>query len=329
MHYPNTRIAVLIPCFNEETTIGEVVTQFAAELPGAEIYVFDNNSSDKSAEVARQAGAIVVNEYRQGKGNVVRSMFRRVEADIYVMVDGDCTYPPSEVHNLIAPVLADQAHMVIGDRISSTYDQENQRPFHSFGNRLVRWLVNRLFHSNLKDIMSGYRAFDRLFVKSLPVTSDAFEIETEMTIYALERKFSFVEIPVTYKDRPKNSKSKLNTFSDGYKILKTIASIFKNYKPFSFFFVFFSFSFLISLLIGIGPIYEFINYHYVYKIPSAILAASLQIISLLFLFIGIILDTISSNHKEIHQMYINNYLSQYYKNVDKYIISYEDKKKAA
>ena len=329
MHYPNTRIAVLIPCFNEETTIGEVVTQFAAELPGAEIYVFDNNSSDKSAEVARQAGAIVVNEYRQGKGNVVRSMFRRVEADIYVMVDGDCTYPPSEVHNLIAPVLADQAHMVIGDRISSTYDQENQRPFHSFGNRLVRWLVNRLFHSNLKDIMSGYRAFDRLFVKSLPVTSDAFEIETEMTIYALERKFSFVEIPVTYKDRPKNRKSKLNTFSDGYKILKTISSIFKNYKPFSFFFVFFSFSFLISFLIVIGSIYEFINYNYVYKIPSAILAASLQIISFLFLFIGIILDTISSNHKEMHQMHINNYLSQYYKNVDKYIISYEDKKKAA
>lgn len=329
MQYPNTRIAVLIPCFNEETTIGEVVTQFSTELPDAEIYVFDNNSSDQSAEVARQAGAIVINEYRQGKGNVVRSMFRRVEADIYVMVDGDCTYPPSEVHNLIAPVLADQAHMVIGDRISSTYDQENQRPFHSFGNRLVRWLVNRLFHSNLKDIMSGYRAFDRLFVKSLPVTSDAFEIETEMTIYALERKFSFVEIPVTYKDRPKNSNSKLNTFSDGYKILKSITSIFKNYKPFSFFFVFFSFSFLASLFIGIGPIYEYVNYNYVYKIPSAILAASLQIISLLFLFIGIILDTISSNHKEIHQMYINNYLSQYYDNIDKYIITYKDKKKAA
>lgn len=329
MHYPNTRIAVLIPCFNEETTIREVITQFAAELPGAEIYVFDNNSSDQSAEMARQAGAIVINEYRQGKGNVVRSMFRRVEADIYVMVDGDCTYPPSEVHSLIAPVLAEQAHMVIGDRISSTYDQENRRPFHSFGNRLVRWLVNRLFRSHLKDIMSGYRAFNHLFVKSLPVTSDAFEIETEMTIYALERKFSIAEIPITYKDRPKDSQSKLRTFSDGYKILKTIAIIFKNYKPFPFFLMFSFFSFVIGLSIGIGPIYEFINYRYVYKVPSAILAASLHVIALFSLFSGIILDTISSNHKEIHQMNLNNYLSNYYKDTDKNMVSYEDKKKIA
>lgn len=324
MHYPNTRIAVLIPCFNEESTIGEVVTQFAAELPDSEIYVFDNNSSDQSAAVAKQAGAIVINEYRQGKGNVVRSMFRRVEADVYVMVDGDCTYPPGEVHHLIAPVLADQAHMVIGDRMSSTYDQESRRPFHSFGNRLVRWLVNRLFHSNLKDIMSGYRVFDRLFVKNFPVMSDKFEIETEMAIYALERKFNIAELSITYRDRPINSESKLNTFSDGFRILKTIALIFKNYKPMPFFGTLSFVIFLVGLAVGIGPILEYINYSIVNKVPSAILAAALQVIAMLSLFSGIILDTIASHQREINQMHVNNYLNHHYDAKDKYVISNRD-----
>ena len=329
MHYPNTRIAVLIPCFNEETTIGEVVNQFAAELPGSEIYVFDNNSSDKSAEVARQAGAIVINEYRQGKGNVVRSMFRRVEADIYVMVDGDCTYPAGEIDHLIAPILAEQAHMVIGDRISSTYDQENRRPLHSFGNRLVRWLVNRLFHSNLKDIMSGYRVFDRLFVKNFPVMSDKFEIETEMTIYALERKFNITEIPITYRDRPSNSESKLTTFSDGFRILKTIALIFKNYKPMPFFGALSLVICLTGLGVGVGPVYEYIIYSIVNKVPSAILAASLQIIAILSFFSGIILDTIASHQREANQIHVNSYLNQNCESKDKYVISNRNIQNAA
>ncbi|MBU0730899.1 MAG: glycosyltransferase [Proteobacteria bacterium] len=310
MHVHNDRIAVLIPCYNEAATIATVVNDFAAALPDAQIFVFDNNSTDSSADIARKAGATVISEYRQGKGNVIRSMFRSLEADIYVLVDGDSTYPADQVHNLIEPIIAKRANMTVGDRISTTYDLINHRRFHSFGNRLIRWLVNRLFASNLNDIMSGYRAFDRLFVKNFPVMSDEFEIETEMTIHALEKKFNIQEIPINYKDRPKGSTSKLNTFSDGFKIIKTIAFIFKNHKPMIFFGGTAILLALLGVVIGAFPVYEYMTYSYVFKVPSAILAAALETMALLSLTSGVILDTIVRQHKETYELHLSSYLSR-------------------
>ena len=216
------KIAVLIPCYNESKTIEKVVKDFKSVLPEAVIYVYDNNSSDNTAEKAEKAGAVVRHEYMQGKGNVIRRMFREIDAEVYIMADGDDTYPAENARHMVDLVLNKGVDMVIGDRLSSTYFTENKRPFHNLGNRMVRGLINKFFKSNVKDIMTGYRAFSRVFVKSFPVLSKGFEIETEMTIHALDKNFLLEEIPVTYRDRPEGSESKLNTFSDGFKVLKTI-----------------------------------------------------------------------------------------------------------
>ncbi len=241
------KIAILVPCYNESKTIGKVIKDFKDVLPEANIYVYDNNSTDNTAEIAKEAGAIVRHEYRQGKGNVIRSMFRDIKADCYLMVDGDDTYPAEEAVKLVELVLDKGVDMVIGDRLSSTYFIENKRRFHNTGNRLVRFLINFLFHSNVSDMMTGYRAFSPLFAKSFPVLSKGFEIETEMTIHALDKNFLIEEIPVGYRDRPIGSESKLDTVSDGIRVLKTIAALFREYKPFAFFSI-------IAALLGGGGI---------------------------------------------------------------------------
>lgn len=297
------KIAVLIPCYNEEKTIGKVVDDFRKELPGSPVYVYDNNSKDSTAAIARAHGAIVVREPRQGKGNVVRSMFRDVDADVYVMADGDDTYPASQVLDLIAPVVAGEADMAVGDRLSNlTYAKENKRLFHNFGNNLVRYLINLLFGAKLRDIMSGYRAFNKFFVKTISILSKGFEVETEMTLHCLDKRFLIKEIPIIYKDRPEGSESKLNTFTDGIKVLKTIVWIFKDYKPLVFFGILSLVFFVLGLLIGSAPIMEFIRERYVYKIPSAILATGLMLFSVLFFSIGLILDTVEKFYKANYEL---------------------------
>jgi glycosyltransferase involved in cell wall biosynthesis len=246
-----TKIAVLIPCYNEAKTIAKVVSDYKKALTGAEIYVYDNNSSDKTGEIARKAGAIVVKEPRQGKGNVVRSMFRDTEADCYLMVDGDGTYPADAAKEMCKMVLEEKVDMVVGDRLSSTYFKENKRPFHNFGNRIVRFLINLIFKSKVKDIMTGYRAMSRDFVKTCPVLSRGFEIETEMTIHALAKNFYIQEIPVNYKDREEGSESKLNTVSDGIKVIWTIARLFEEHKPMAFFGIISLLLFILALILGI------------------------------------------------------------------------------
>ena len=229
------KIAVLIPCYNESATIAKVVQDYRAALPDAAIYVYDNNSTDGTDEIARAAGAVVRYERRQGKGNVIRTMFREIDAECYLMIDGDDTYPAEDARAMADGVLRDGYDMVIGDRLSSTYFTENKRPFHNSGNVLVRKLVNRFFGGHVTDIMTGYRAFSPLFVKSFPILSKGFEIETEMTIHALDKNFALTSIPVGYRDRPAGSESKLNTFSDGFKVLRTIARLYKDYRPLPFF----------------------------------------------------------------------------------------------
>jgi len=297
------KIAILVPCYNEALTIEKVINDFKIELPNAKIYVYDNNSTDNTATIAAEHGAIVKREYRQGKGNVVRSMFRDIDADIYVMIDGDDTYPAEFVHDLLKPIVDKDVDMVIGDRHSNgTYKDENKRQLHNFGNRLVKNLINTLFSSNLEDIMTGYRVFNKKFVKNFPINSDGFEIETEMTLHALDKNFMIKEIPIEYRDRPEGSESKLNTFSDGFKVLKTIMWVFKDYKPFLFFSLFSLLFFFLSLLVGIPVLHEFVTKDYVSKIPSAILAVGLMLISILFLFSGIILDTIVKHYRENYNL---------------------------
>jgi len=305
------QIVVLIPCFNEELTIYKVVCDFRNVLPDAKIFVFDNNSSDRTVEEATRAGAIVMSEYRQGKGFVVRSMFRVIDADLYVLVDGDETYPAMEIQSLIEPVIKGIADMVVGDRHSSyAYKIENTRRFHGFGNRLVRWLINKLFRTDLQDIMSGYRVFSRFFVKTCPIMSGGFEVETELTLHALDKRFSIVEVPIGYKDRPDGSDSKLNTFADGYRVLKTIFWLFKDYRPLLFFSVCSLFFVLLGLLVGFPPIVEYIQTSYVKKVPSAILAASLEILAMLFFVCGVILDTIVTQNKEAYEFELLKYESR-------------------
>lgn len=302
------KIAVLIPCYNEEITIEEVVKGFKKELPTADIYVFDNNSKDKTIEKAQKAGAIVRKEPRQGKGNVVRTMFREIEADIYVMVDGDNTYPASEVHKLIEPVANGEVDMAIGDRLSNgTYQKENKRHFHEFGNNLVRFSINKLFGSNLKDIMTGYRVFNRFFVKNMPVLSPNFEIETEMTLHALDKKFIIKEIPIIYRDRPEGSKSKLNTIGDGIKVIKTIIRMLKDYKPRSFFWTISLVFVIIGLIIGMPVIIEFFKTRYITKVPSAILATGIMNFAIIIAQCGVILDTVVKQNREKYELQLLNY----------------------
>lgn len=302
------KIAVLIPCYNEELTIEKVIKDFRKELPEADIYVYNNNSKDRTKEIAIKNDAIVVDEYKQGKGNVVRSQFRDIEADIYVMVDGDDTYPAEFVHQLIEPVRNGQADMTIGDRLSNgTYQKENKRPFHEFGNNLVKKAINVLFDTKLKDIMTGYRVFNKRFVKNMPVLSPKFEIETEMSLYALDKKYIIKEIPIVYRDRPEGSSSKLNTVGDGIKVVKTIARMFKDYKPFKFFGLIALILFIIGLAIGIPVLVEFFKTAYITKVPSAILATGFMGLAAVSLQCGIVLDTITRQHKEDYELNLLRY----------------------
>lgn len=302
------KIAILIPCYNEEVTIAKVIADFRRQLPNALIYVYNNNSTDNTLQIAYENGAIVKNEYRQGKGNVVRSMFRDIEADIYVLVDGDDTYPAEKVHELIKPILMETADMVVGDRISNgTYKKQNKRLFHDFGNGMVKYTINRLFKTNLKDVMSGYRAFSRTFVKNIPILSKGFEVETEMTLHALDKRFIIKEIPIEYKDRPNKSKSKLNTFTDGYKVIKTIIKMLKDYKPLKFFLSIAIIFFVLGLIIGIPVIYEYILTRYITKVPSAVLSTGLMIFSVIIAQCGVILDTVVKDDKEKYEIELNKY----------------------
>lgn len=300
------KIAVLIPCFNESKTIGKVVKEYKNVLPEADIYVYDNNSSDHTDKIAKKAGAIVCYEYKQGKGDVIRRMFRDIDADCYLMIDGDDTYPCENAREMCNIILNGQADMVIGDRLSSTYFTENKRLFHNFGNKLVRFLINHLFKSNVKDIMTGYRAFSYDFVKNFPVLSKGFEIETEMTIHALDKNFLLKEIPVDYRDRPEGSVSKLNTYKDGFKVLKTIGRLFKEYKPK----IFFSIVGIVFLIIAFGfgiPVFvEYFKTGLVPRFPTLIFAGFMLVISVLMFICGILLEVIVKMH---HQTFELNFIS--------------------
>ena len=299
------KIAVLIPCYNECKTIEKVVTDFKKELPNADIYVYDNNSTDNTAQIAAKAGAIVRHEYRQGKGNVIRSMFREIDADCYIMADGDDTYPAENAREMAELILTNKADMVIGDRLSSTYFTENKRPFHNSGNRLVRFLINHLFHSKVKDIMTGYRAFSKMFVKSFPILSHGFEIETEMTIHALDKNFLLKEIPVGYRDRPEGSHSKLNTVSDGIKVLRTIFILFREYKPFMFFSLISILLWIISLIMFIPVLIEFFETGLVPRFPTLIVSGVIALFGILMFTCGIILDVVIKKHHQLYELYLN------------------------
>ncbi|MGL9748178.1 glycosyltransferase family 2 protein [Enterococcus sp. DIV0170] len=299
----NEKIAILIPCYNESLTIKKVINDFQRELPKADIYVYDNNSTDNTYEIALNEGAIVKKEPRQGKGNVIRQMFFDIEADYYLMVDGDDTYPAEYAQELITALREERADMVIGDRLSNgTYFNENKRAFHDFGNNLVKNSINRLYQANIKDVMTGYRGFNRMFVKSFPVMSSGFQIETEFTIHALDKRFKLVEIPIDYRDRPEGSESKLDTYSDGMKVLLTILKMFKDYKPLLFFSVFSLIFFLFGLVFGVPVINEFIRTGFITKIPSSVLATGLMVFSLLLLITGLILDTVVTNTKKEYEL---------------------------
>ena len=307
----NKKIAVLIPCYNEEKTIKKVIEDYREVLPEAEIYVYDNNSSDDTAKIALEAGAIVKPEYRQGKGNVIRSMFKDIDADCYLMIDGDDTYPKENAREMCKYVLNNQADMVIGDRLSSTYFKENKRPFHNFGNKLVRYLINALFKNSICDIMTGYRAFSYDFVKTFPVLSKGFEIETEMTIHALDKNFLLKEIPVDYRDRQEGSISKLNTYSDGFKVLKTIAKLFKEYKPTIFFSLISLIFFTISLIFGIPVFVEYFKTGLVPRFPSLIFSGFMLVISILMFMCGIILEVVAKKHRQLFELVLINNRKRY------------------
>ena len=292
------KIAVLIPCYNEVTTIAKVVTDFRTALPEADIYVYDNNSTDGTAEAALQAGAIVRREPVQGKGNVIRRMVREVEADCYLMADGDDTYPAEQAAELTRPVIEEQVDMVIGDRLSSTYFEQNKRPFHNGGNRIVRWLIRRFWHTDIHDIMTGYRAFSRPFVKNFPVMSGNFEIETEMTIHALDRRFLIREIPVAYRDRPQGSVSKLNTISDGISVLKTIMTLYKEYRPLRFF------GWMAALLTPV--LSEYFRTGLVPRFPTLFVSLFLFLAALQSVFTGLCLDVMVTKDRKNYELRLIN-----------------------
>lgn len=301
----NSKIAVLIPCYNEAKTIEKVVKDYKKALPEADIYVYDNNSTDGTDEIARKAGAIVKYEYRQGKGNVIRSMFRQIDADCYLMVDGDDTYPADNARKMCDLVLEGKADMVIGDRLSSTYFSENKRAFHNFGNRIVRLLINKLFNNKIKDIMTGYRAFSYEFVKTYPVLAKGFEIETEMTIHAVDKNFLLQEVPVAYRDRPEGSVSKLNTYKDGFKVLKLIATLFKEYKPFFFFNIVAIILAIISFILIIPVFSAYFKTGLVERFPTLIVGGFMMIAAILSFVCGVILDVIAKKHKQLYELTLN------------------------
>ena len=296
------KIAVLIPCYNESKTIEKVIKDYKKVLPEADIYVYDNNSTDHTDEIAMSAGAIVKYEKRQGKGNVIRTMFKEIDADCYLMIDGDDTYPAENAKEMCKLVLEDKVDMVIGDRLSSTYFKENKRPFHNIGNVLVRFLINLLFHSKINDIMTGYRAFSYDFVKTFPILSKGFEIETEMTIHALDKNFYLKEIPVEYRDRPEGSVSKLNTYSDGFKVVKTIGRLFKEYKPMLFFGIISILFFIISLIFGIPVFVEYFKTGLVPRYPTLIFSGFMLMTSLLLFVCGLILEVVVKKNRQLFEL---------------------------
>lgn len=299
------KTAVLIPCYNEETTIAKVVNDFKNALPEAGIYVYDNNSTDNTYIEAEKAGATVRKETRQGKGNVIRQMLRDVDADCYLLVDGDDTYP-AEYAVELCKAIEEGCDMAIGDRLSSTYFTENKRMFHNEGNILVRFLINKLFNSNINDIMTGYRALSRQFAKNMPIISKGFEIETEMTIHALDKNFIIKEIPVDYRDRKGNSISKLNTFSDGVKVIKTIFRLFRDYRPLAFFSTISILLLLLSLLLFLPVFIEYIETSLVPRYPTLIVSGFIFITSILTFFCGIILEVVAQKHRQLYELLLNS-----------------------
>ncbi len=288
----NPKIAVLLPCYNEEMTIAKVVSDFRRELPEAEIWVYDNNSKDRSVELATGAGAKIRKVTQQGKGHVVRRMFQEIEADCYVMVDSDDTYPAEDVKKLIDPILAGEADMVIGDRLSTTYDSlDKKRHFHGFGNQLVCNLIRFLFHRKVTDVMTGYRAFNRLFIKNCPVLANGFEIETELTLHTLDKRMNMLEIPIAYRDRPEGSVSKLNTFSDGFKVLKTIFILFRDYRPCLFFGLIAGGFLALSFILFLPVLIQYFQTGEVPRYPTLIVSGFLAVCGLLSFVCGLILDT--------------------------------------
>ncbi len=298
-------IAVLIPCYNEAKTIEKVVKDYKKALPSADIYVYDNNSKDGTDEIAKKAGAIVRYEYRQGKGNVIRTMFRELDYDCYLMIDGDDTYPAENAKEMCDLVLSGKADMVVGDRLSSTYFTENKRPFHNVGNKMVRWFINTIFKNNIKDIMTGYRAFSYEFVKGFPILSKGFEIETEMTIHAVDKNFKVVEIPVQYRDRPEGSVSKLNTVSDGIKVLKTIGRLFEEYRPALFFNIIASLFFILFLIFFCPIVIEYFKIGKVPRFPTLIVSTLFGVITIVLWITGVILEIIAKKHKQLYELYMN------------------------
>ena len=296
------KIAVLIPCYNEGKTIEKVVTDFRQALPEAVIYVYDNNSTDDTAELARRAGAVVRYEYQQGKGNVIRRMFREINAECYIMTDGDDTYPAEYSRQMADQVLTKNVDMVVGDRLSSTYFEENKRPFHNLGNSIVRKSINFLFKSEIKDIMTGYRAFSYTFVKTFPVLSRGFEIETEMTVHALDKNFRLKEIPVLYKDRPEGSESKLNTYSDGLWVLTTIVKLFKDYRPMLFFGWISLVFFILSLCFGIPVFAEYFRTGLVERFPTLIFAGFLMMAAMMMMVCGLILEVTVTKYRQLFEL---------------------------
>ena len=298
-------IAVLIPCYNEAKTIAKVVRDYRTALPEADIYVYDNNSTDHTDDIAREAGAIVRYEYRQGKGNVIRSMFREIDADCYLMIDGDDTYPAENAREMVNLVLERKVDMVVGDRLSATYYTENKRPFHNMGNWLVKGLVNTIFKGSVSDIMTGYRAFSYQFVKSFPVLSKGFEIETEMTIHALDKNLSVQSVQVEYRDRPADSPSKLNTYSDGMKVLRTIVRLYKEYRPMSFFGLLAALMALVSVILFIPIFAEYLHTGLVPRFPTLIVCGVMGTMALLLWVCGLILDTVAKKHRQLFEINLN------------------------
>ena len=295
------KVAVLIPCYNEAKTVKKVVEDFKKALPEAKIYVYDNNSKDGTDEIARKAGAIVRYETRQGKGNVIRTMFREIDAEVYIMVDGDDTYPAESAKMLVKDVLEENVDMVIGDRLSSTYFKENKRPFHNVGNVTVRALINRIYKSDIRDVMTGLRAFSYKFVKTFPVMSKGFELETEMTIHCLDKNLKIKNEIIEYRDRPEGSVSKLNTISDGMKVIKTIFGFYKNYKPLNFFSVIAFFMIVIGLIFFIPAVVTFVQSGDI-RVPSIIVSMLLFVCTLQSLFTGLTLDNIIRDSRQAFEM---------------------------
>ncbi len=305
------KIAILIPCYNEEKTIKKVISDWRSQLPEAKIYVFDNNSTDKTVEEAKREDAIVKFEYKQGKGNVIRRMFREIDAECYIMVDGDDTYPADRAMEMASLVLDKNVDMVVGDRLSSSYYDENKRPFHNFGNNIVRKTINKLFKNDVKDIMTGCRAFSYRFVKSFPVLSEGFEIETEMTIHAVNRNMYVKNVVVPYKDRPKGSESKLNTYSDGLKVLKTIFKLFKNYRPFAFFGSLSLILLLVAAVLFIPILIEFLKTGLVPKMPTLFGSGFIALMAIQSFFAGMILENLKQKEKREFEIILNQIEDRY------------------